>query len=44
MIRVLNAKNDRLAEIYRKIVEKYGQGDINEGNVRKLSVVQRRQD
>jgi histone-lysine N-methyltransferase SETMAR len=35
VIRFLNARNVRLAEIYRQMVEVYGEGIMNEGNVRK---------
>lgn len=35
VIRFLNAKNIRPAEIYRQIVEVYGKGVMNDGNVRK---------
>jgi transposase len=35
VIRFLNAKNVRPAEIHRQIVEVYGEGVMNEGNVRK---------
>jgi hypothetical protein len=35
VIRFLNAKNSSPAEIYRQIVEVYGEGVMNEGNVRK---------
>jgi hypothetical protein len=35
MIRFLNARNIRPAEIHRQIVEVYGKGVMNEGNVRK---------
>jgi hypothetical protein len=33
VIRFLNAKNSSPAEIYRQIVEVYGEGVMNEGNV-----------
>jgi hypothetical protein len=35
VIRFLNAKNVQLVEIHRQIVEVYGEGIMNEGNVRK---------
>lgn len=34
-IQFLNAKNVHLAEIHRQIVHVYGEGAVNEGNVRK---------
>ena len=34
----LNAKNDRPAEIHSQIVEVYGEGAANEGNVRKWEI------
>jgi hypothetical protein len=37
VIRFLNAKNSSPAEIYRQIIEVYGEGVMNEGNVRKCS-------
>jgi hypothetical protein len=33
---ILNAKNVTLAEIYGQIVEVYGKGAVNEGNIKKL--------
>jgi hypothetical protein len=35
VIKFLNAKNLLKAEIHRKFVEVYGDGAVNEGNVRK---------
>jgi hypothetical protein len=35
VIRLYNAKNIRPAEIHRQLVEVYGEGVMNEGNVRK---------
>jgi hypothetical protein len=35
VIRFLNAKNTHPAEIHRQLVEVYGEGVMNEGNVRK---------
>jgi hypothetical protein len=35
LIRFLNAKNIRLAEIHRQVVEVYGEGEENKGNARK---------
>jgi hypothetical protein len=35
VIRFLNPRNVHLAEIHRQIVEVYGEGVMNEGNVRK---------
>jgi hypothetical protein len=36
VIRVLTEKNNHLAEIHRQIVEVYGEGATNEGDLRKL--------